>query len=178
MKLTKAQLKQIIKEELKATMDEGLFGKTMDALGLPGGDRYGAAGKRVWRAYQMMHPGDFTQMMRGRKIKGPPASSSFDPTARIKDPKAVKAAITFIYRATKYARTADEEINQYLSDLDPAVVKETKEVTDAVATASKLRHEIDPGAKTMALFVRQHILMWEQDRAKFTADTRDWISGL
>ena len=160
MKLTKAQLKQIIKEELKATMDEGLFGKAMDALGLPGGDRYGAAGKRVWRAYQMMHPGDFTQMMRGKKPSAP-ASSSFDPSARIKDPKAVKAAITFIYRATKYGRTANEEINQYLSDLDPAVVKETIEVTDAVAGASKLRHEIDPGAKTMASFVRQSILSWE-----------------
>ena len=165
MKLTKAQLKQIIKEELKATMDEGLFGKAMDALGLPGGDRYGAAGKRVWRAYQMMHPGDFTQMMRGKKPSAP-ASSSFDPSARIKDPKAVKAAITFIYRATKYGRTANEEINQYLSDLDPAVVKEVKEVTDAVATASKLRHEIDPGAKTMASFVRQSILSWERATEK------------
>lgn len=108
----------------------------------------------------MMHPGDFTQMMRGKKPSAP-ASSSFDPSARIKDPKAVKAAITFIYRATKYGRTANEEINQYLSDLDPAVVKEVKEVTDAVATASKLRHEIDPGAKTMASFVRQSILSWE-----------------
>jgi hypothetical protein len=154
MKLTKAQLKQIIKEELKATMDEGFFGKAMDRLGV------GGAGKRVWRAYQTIQPGDFTQMMRGKKPSAP-ASSSFDPSARIKDPKAVKAAITFIYRTTKYGRTANEEINQYLSDLDPAVVKETKEVTDAVATASKLRHEIDPGAKTMASFVRQSILSWE-----------------
>ena len=154
MKLTKAQLKQIIKEELKATMDEGLFGKAMDKLGV------GGAGGRIWRAYQTMHPGDFTQMMRGRK-PGAPASSSFDPSARVKDPKAVKAAITFIYRATKYGRTANEEINQYLSDLDPAVVKETEEVTDAVATASKLRHEIDPGAQAMASIVRQRILSWE-----------------
>jgi hypothetical protein len=160
MKITRAQLKKLIKEELKATMDEGLFGKAMDVMGI------GGAGGRVWRAYQTMHPGDFTQMMRGRKIKGPPASSSFDPTARVKDPKAVQAAITFIYRATKYGRTADEEINQYLSDLDPAVVKETKEVTDAVATASKLRHEIDPGVKTRASIVRQRILMWENASEK------------
>jgi len=154
MKITKAQLKQIIKEELKATMNEGLFGKAMDVMGV------GGAGGRVWRAYQTMHPGDYTQMMRGKKPSAP-ASSSFDPSARVKDPKAVKAAITFIYRASKYGRTADEEINQYLSDLDPAVVKETKEVTDAVATASKLRHEIDPGAQAMASIVRQRILSWE-----------------
>ena len=157
MKLTKAQLKQIIKEELKATMDEGFFGKAMDRLGV------GGAGKRVWRAYQTMHPGDFTQMMRGKKPSAP-ASSSFDPSARIKDPKAVKAAITFIYRATRGPAPEpdfDPRINQYLHDLDPAVVKEVKEVTDAVATASKLRHEIDPGAKTMASFVRQSILSWE-----------------
>ena len=166
MKLTKAQLKQIIKEELKATMDEGLFGKAMDVMGV------GGAGGRVWRAYQTMHPGDFTQMMRGKKPSAP-ASSSFDPSARIKDPKAVKAAITFIYRATEHSsrsvehrRMAAEEISQYLSELDPAVVKETKEVTDAVAGASALRHEIDPEVKPMAALVRMRIIMWEKDSEK------------
>jgi hypothetical protein len=154
MKLTKAQLKQIIKEELKATMDEGFFGKAMDALGLPGGDRYGAAGKRVWRAYQTIHPGDFTQMMRGKKPSAP-ASSSFDPSARIKDPKAVKAAINTLDQA-RQARTAHEK-EQIVSSLDPVALEGAMKVLEDVAGASKLRHEIDPKAQQEARELRDLI---------------------
>ena len=148
MKLTKAQLKQIIKEELKATMDEGFFGKAMDRLGV------GGAGKRVWRAYQTMHPGDFTQMMRGKKPSAP-ASSSFDPSARIKDPKAVKAAINTLDQA-RQARTAHEK-EQIVSSLDPVALEGAMKVLEDVAGASKLRHEIDPKAQQEARELRDLI---------------------
>ena len=149
MKITRAQLKKLIKEELKATMDEGLFGKAMNVMGI------GGAGGRVWRAYQTMHPGDFTQMMRGRKIKGPPASSSFDPTALIKDPKAVKAAINTLDQA-RQARTAHEK-EQIVSSLDPVALEGAMKVLEDVAGASKLRHEIDPKAQQEARELRDLI---------------------
>ena len=148
MKLTKAQLKQIIKEELKATMDEGLFGKAMDVMGV------GGAAGRIWRAYQTIHPGDFTRMMRGMK-PGSPASSSFDPNALIKDPKAVKAAINTLDQA-RQARTAHEK-EQIVSSLDPVALEGAMKVLEDVAGASKLRHKIDPKAQQDARELRDLI---------------------
>jgi len=148
MKLTKAQLKQIIKEELEATMDEGLFGKAMDVMGV------GGAAGRIWRAYQTIHPGDFTRMMRGMK-PGSPASSSFDPNALIKDPKAVKAAINTLDQA-RQAPTAHEK-EQIVSSLDPVALEGAMKVLEDVAGASKLHHEIDPKAQQDARELRNLI---------------------